>query len=235
MPPFVRQLRAGRDFAAGDDTADQMANFVYLLGDDATREVVVVDPAWDIDGLLNVIDAADYKLVGALITHYHPDHCGGQLFGFRVQGIARLLEKRPCPIHVHRAERHGVQVVTGVGDGDLVVHDSGDKVRVGGVEVELLHTPGHTPGSMCFRCGDALVSGDTLFLQGCGRVDLPGGDSDEMFRTLTTRIATLPDDLVVYPGHHYSPPVSASLGDVKRTNAVMRVSDLRDWRRMMGR
>ena len=93
--------------------------------------------------------------------------------------------------------------MTGVSDSDLHLVSSGDKVKVGDVEVECLHTPGHTAGSQCFRCGQALISGDTLFLEGCGRTDLPGGDVEEMWRTLYERLMKLPSDLVLHPGHDY--------------------------------
>lgn len=221
-PLYLRQLRAGRDFAQADAIAGQMANFVYLVGDRAKGECLVVDPAWDVDGVLEAAAADDMRVVGALVTHYHPDHVGGSLFGHEVQGLARLLEKNPCPIHVHEAEAHGVKAVTGVSDADLVKHASGARIRAGDVDVELLHTPGHTPGSSCFRCRGALIAGDTLFLQGCGRVDLPGGDPEEMRRTLTQRLAALPEDLVLYPGHHYGPGTHAPLREVRRTNPALR-------------
>jgi hydroxyacylglutathione hydrolase len=218
---YLRQLRAGRDFGTNNPAAQQMANFVYLIGDRVTHECLVVDPAWDVDGILAVAKTDDMRVVGALVTHYHPDHIGGSLFGrMEVPGLKRLLEIGPCPIHVHEKEAHGVKVVSGVSDGDLVKHASGDVIKAGDVEVELLHTPGHTPGSSCFRCRQALIAGDTLFLQGCGRVDLPGGDPEEMRRTLQTRLMALPDDLVLYPGHEYGGK-SAPLGDVKRDNPAM--------------
>jgi glyoxylase-like metal-dependent hydrolase (beta-lactamase superfamily II) len=137
------------------------------------------------------------------------------------------------PVHIHRLEAEGVRKVTGLSESDLVKHDSGDKVRVGDVEIELLHTPGHTPGSLCFRLKDAIVAGDTLFLQGCGRVDLPGGDSEQMYETLTKRLATLPADTILYPGHAYGGE-HADMGTVRRTNAYLRVPNLQAWRRMMG-
>jgi hydroxyacylglutathione hydrolase len=217
---YLRQLKAGRDFGTGDRVATQMQNFVYLVGDAAKRECLVIDPAWDVDGILRVAEADGMRVVGALCTHYHPDHVGGSMFGLHVQGLARLLEKNPCPIHVHQAEAHGIRTVTGVSD--LVTHASGDRIAAGDVEVELLHTPGHTPGSSCFRCAGALLAGDTLFLEGCGRVDLPGGDPEEMRRTLSQRLMSLPDDLVLYPGHDYGKKPSAALGDVKRNNPALR-------------
>lgn len=231
---YLRQLRAGRDFAIGDLVADQMANFSYLVGDRDARECVVVDPAWDIDGIVAAAQADGMTLVGALVTHYHQDHIGGHMFGHDVQGLARLMAVSPVPVHVNKAEAQGVCAVTGLSSSDLVKHDSGDRILVGKVEVECLHTPGHTPGSQCFRCGGALIAGDTLFLQGCGRVDLPGGDPDEMYRTLTQRLATLPGDLTLYPGHHYSVERSASLSEVRQNNSYLGIRDIGTWRRVMG-
>ena len=230
---YFRQLLVGRDVGRGNPVAGQMQNFVYLLGDRDTGECVIVDPAWAVDELVDLVEADGMRLTGALITHYHPDHCGGTMFGFTVEGLPRLMARAPCPVHVHRAEAHGVRVVTGLSESDLVQHDSGDKLRVGDVEVELLHTPGHTPGSQCFRLKSALVAGDTLFLQGCGRVDLPGGDPDEMYRTLTQRLSTLPGDLVLYPGHAYGGE-HAPLGVVRRSNPYLQVPNIETWRRYMG-
>ena len=109
-----------------------------------------------------------------------------------------------------------------------------DELLVGDVPVRLIHTPGHTPGSQCFLVGNRLVAGDTLFLQGCGRTDLPGGDPAEMYRSLHQRLAKLPDDTLLFPGHRYSPADSALLGDTRKTNQVFRVQSLEDWLRFMG-
>lgn len=230
---YFRQLQAGVDFGRGAHMAAQMQNYVYLIGDRDTGEALVVDPAWAVDELLDAALGDDMRIVGALVTHYHPDHVGGDLFGLSIDGLAGLMAANPCPIHVHRLERHGVHVVTGVSETDLIGHDSGDKVAVGGIEVELLHTPGHTPGSLCFRVGDALVAGDTLFLQGCGRVDLPGGNADDLFRSLNDRIGALPGSTVIYPGHAYS-GAHAPLEQVRGQNTTLQVKDLAKWRRMMG-
>jgi glyoxylase-like metal-dependent hydrolase (beta-lactamase superfamily II) len=214
---YLRQLLVGREVGKRSVVGRQMQNFVYLIGDRDSRECVAVDPAWDVQGMLDVARADDMRVVGALCTHYHPDHIGGRLFGFGIEGLAELLEKNPCRIHTHRLEGDGIRKVTGVSESDLERHDSGDKLRVGEIEIEWLHTPGHTPGSSCFRVKDALVAGDTLFLQGCGRVDLPGGDREEMRRTLTERLASLPDAIVLYPGHAYGGE-HAPLSEVRRIN-----------------
>jgi glyoxylase-like metal-dependent hydrolase (beta-lactamase superfamily II) len=142
--------------------------------------------------------------------------------GSKWRGVPTLLTKRPVPVHVHDAEAAGVRAVTGASESDLVRHRGGDVLQVGRVGIELLHTPGHTPGSQCFLVDGRLVAGDTLFVQGCGRVDLPGGDAEEMYRTLTQRLANLPDTVVLYPGHDYGDVPSSSFAEQRRTNGALR-------------
>jgi glyoxylase-like metal-dependent hydrolase (beta-lactamase superfamily II) len=231
---YFQQWLAGREFGNKDMTAAQMANFVYVIGDADTRECVLVDPAWDVDGLLERLENDGMRLVGALATHYHPDHVGGSMFGIHVEGLQRLMEKRPVPVHVHREEADGMRQVTQLSASDFVQHDADDQLEVGSVRIRLLHTPGHTPGSQCFLVDDKLVAGDTLFVQGCGRVDLPGGDAGEMYRTLTQRLAKLPDNVLLYPGHHYADVPHSTLGDARRTNYALQVQTLDDWMRLMG-
>lgn len=237
---FVRQLLAGRDFATADPNAAGMQNFVYLLGDKDAGECVVVDPAWDVAGILDVAKSEGLRVTGALVTHYHPDHIGGEIFGINIEGLPALMTECPCKVHVHKAEAEGVRVISGLSKSDLVEHESGDTVKVGDLEIELLHTPGHTPGSQCFRVratqhepGGALVAGDTLFLQGCGRVDFPGGDAEQMYRTLTERLATLPEDTMLLPGHAYGGE-RASLGEVRKTNPTLQITSLAAFRQRMG-
>ncbi|GIU84596.1 MAG: MBL fold metallo-hydrolase [Acidimicrobiales bacterium] len=229
---YFRQLLSGRDVAKSDPVARQMVNFIYLIGDRLTREAVVVDPAYDVRGIMETLAADDMRLVGALATHYHPDHIGGDLMGWRVSGIRELLLRHDVPIHVQSAEAEWVKRVTGVGDSELRTHESGDVVRVGEVEITLIHTPGHTPGSQCFLVDGKLVSGDTLFLDGCGRTDLPGGDPEALYESLTQKLAAIPDDVVLYPGHLYSPEPAAPMGEVRRRNYVLRPRSLEDWLRL---
>ena len=210
-----------------------MANFAYLVGSRSTREVAVVDPAWDIDGLLDHIAEQGYTLSAVLATHYHPDHVGGGMGGHNIAGVAELLAKNPVKVYAHREEAGGVRKVTGLSESDLVKVDSGDKLAVGPVEIEFLHTPGHTPGSQCFRIKNTLVSGDTLFIDGCGRVDLPGSDSEQMYHSLQ-RIKALPDDTLLLPGHNYSAVPNATLGEAKQVNAYLAVKDLPTWQQAMG-
>jgi glyoxylase-like metal-dependent hydrolase (beta-lactamase superfamily II) len=231
---YFRQLLSGRDFAKGDQMARQMVNFVYLIGDRVTGEAVVVDPAYAVQDLLDLLAADGMTLTGVLGTHYHPDHVGGQMAGWNLEGISALLEKQSVPIHLQKEEQPWVERTTGVGAADLVSHDSGDRVRVGEIEIELIHTPGHTPGSQCFLVDGRLVAGDTLFLDGCGRTDLPGADPVAMYESLHTRLARVPDDAVLFPGHLYSAEPSQSMGDTRRWNYVFRPSSVEEWMAMFG-
>ena len=216
---YFRQLLSGRDFAAGDHVASQMVNFVYLIGDRATGECLLVDPAYAVQELLDTAAADGMRVTGVLATHYHADHIGGSLMGLTIEGVSALLERQACPIHVQRAEVPWVTRTTGLTASDVTAHDPGDVVSVGAVDVELVHTPGHTPGSQCFLVDGRLISGDTLFLDGCGRTDLPGSDPDAMGESLR-RLAGMSADLILYPGHRYSIASSALLGSVKESNWV---------------
>ena len=230
---YFRQLLSGRDFAAGYPIAEQMRNFAYLIGDRESSEAVIVDPAYAAGDLLDTLAADGMTLSGVLVTHHHPDHIGGSMMGFELKGLAELLERVSVPVHVNTHEAQWVSQITGIPMSDLTAHHHGDTVSVGAIDIELLHTPGHTPGSQCFLLDGRLVAGDTLFLDGCGRTDFPGGDVDEMFRSLQ-QLAALSGDPIVFPGHWYSTEPSANLSDVKRDNYVYRASNLEQWRSLMG-
>ncbi len=232
---YFRQLLAGRQVAQTHPAAGQMANFMYLIGDPVRRETVIVDPAWDVHGLLDIAEQDGYRVTGALVTHYHPDHVGGDLFGLRIEGLATLLERAAVPIYVNKHEADGLKRVTSVQESDLRRVDDGDRLALGERELRFLHTPGHTPGSQCFLLDERLIAGDTLFVQGCGRVDLPGGDPEAMYHTLTGKLAKLPPSTVLFPGHHYGPTPTSTIADELRDNAYLRVASLADWRRLMGR
>lgn len=216
---YFRQMLSGRDFAVGDPFATQMVNFAYAIGDRSTGECLLVDPAWNVDDLIERVGDDGMKIVGVLATHYHADHVGGSIMGHDIQGVAALLERLSCPVHVQSDEIEWMERTSGVGADHLVAHSPGDVVTVGGVEVKLVHTPGHTPGSQCFLVDGRLVAGDTLFLDGCGRTDLPGSDPVAMAESLRL-LHQVDDDVVLYPGHRYSVASCATMGSVKQSNFV---------------
>ena len=232
---YFRQWLAGRDFALDDKVAKQMVNFVYAIGDRETGEALLIDPAYAPGELVDMVSADGLAVVGALATHYHPDHVGGDFMGHSVAGIVDLLAVADVPVHVQRDEVPWVTRRTGVGEDSLVAHDAGDVVTVGELEVTLIHTPGHTPGSQCFLVEGCLISGDTLFLDGCGRTDLPGSDPAEMYRSLTERLSRVSDDTILFPGHLYSADRSAPMKDVRQYNYALAPTTAEQWLAMFAR
>ena len=230
---FFRQLLSGVDYAQGDPMARQMVNFTYAIGDRQTGECILVDPAYAVDELTAAVESEGLRVSGVLATHYHADHVGGSMMGHTIEGVAALLEKTSVPIHVNKHEVPWVTRTTGLAESDLVAHESGDIVKVGDIDITLVHTPGHTPGSQCFLTLGCLVSGDTLFLDGCGRTDLPGSDPELMYESLSL-LAALPDDTVLLPGHRYSEAPAAQMGDVRTNNYVFKPRSKEQWLMMFG-
>ena len=210
-----------------------MKNYTYIIGSRETREVAIVAPAWDIDLLVKHLQEIDYTLAAALATHYHPDHVGGSFSGHNVEGVAQLLGVNPVKVYAHKSEADGIKKVTEISETDLVRVESGDTLKLGNIQVEFLHTPGHTPGSQCFRVNNTLISGDTLFINGCGRVDLPGSNSNDMYHSLQ-KLSALPDDTLLLPGHNYGHVPNATMGETKAMNVHLRVNDLDTWQSFMG-
>ncbi len=230
---YFRQLLSGRDFAVQDPIARQMVNFAYAIGDRSTGETLLVDPAYAVDDLVDAVEADGMHVTGVLATHYHADHVGGSMMGYSIEGVATLLDRCQCPVHVQAEEAPWVQRTTGLTSADLVQHVGGDTLTVGGIEITLLHTPGHTPGSQCFLVEGNLVSGDTLFLEGCGRTDLPGSNPELMYDSLQL-LSSLPDDTVVYPGHMYSMPVSGVMSELRNDNYVFKPTSKDAWMQWFG-
>ncbi len=210
-----------------------MQNFVYVIADPATREAAVVDAAWDIDAIVQLAEREDLRITKNLVTHFHPDHLGGELMGHRIPGAAELLARVSAKAYVHKTEVPYLARIAGLSRTDVVAVDAGDTTTVGGLTITFVHTPGHTPGSQCFLVHNQLVSGDTLFIGSCGRVDLPGSDAAAMYHSLTEVLGRMPDDTVLYPGHNYADRPASSIGEQKRTNPMMRFRSVTEFLAVM--
>jgi glyoxylase-like metal-dependent hydrolase (beta-lactamase superfamily II) len=193
-----------------------MENFVYLVGSAKTREVFVVDPAWQVDTVLRTAEQEGLKIVGALISHYHFDH---------TNGIEELLQSADVPVYVNKKDLPYMDAQKDV----LKAVDAGAKVRAGDVEIEMVHTPGHTPGSQCFHTRGHLVSGDTLFINACGRTDLPGGSARDLYGSLTGTLMKMPDATVLCPGHNYADKPTTTMGEQKKHNPYLRCDSLENF------
>jgi hydroxyacylglutathione hydrolase len=220
---YLRQLEIG-----------PMANFVYLIGDPATHKAAVVDPAWDVAAVCDLAEREGYTIDQILITHYHPDHLGGRMMGRSIEGAAEMLARVKAKVYLNRNEAAGAKHVSGLSDSDIVMVDAGEAIKLGNLEIKYLHTPGHTPGSQCFLVGGNLISGDTLFVGSCGRVDLPGSDPEAMYYSLNQTLRNLDDATVVYPGHAYAPQPSSTIGEQKRRNMYMRFNSVEEFLDAMG-
>jgi len=208
-----------------------MQNYVYLIGSSETRKVAVVDAAWEIDTILKIAKQDEMEITHAFVTHTHPDHVGGGFAGMEIDGVTELLEKCKAKVVVHKAEE---EFIKGLSSSDMIKSDNGDKIDIGGVEIQLMHTPGHTPGSQCFLVDGRVISGDTMFIDACGRVDFPGGNPEQMYNSLTQKLAALPDDTILFPGHNYAAQSQATIGEQKKTNPYLRFASLKQFLLAMG-
>ncbi|HEV2427092.1 MAG TPA: MBL fold metallo-hydrolase [Acidimicrobiales bacterium] len=228
----VRRYLAGRDFAAGDPMARAMRNFAYAIVDADARESALVDAAWDPDELVDRLGDEGVAVTAAVLTHFHFDHAGGDYAGATVAGASRLAE-RGVPVHAQAAEVPWLVRGAGLGADELVAHDGDDELVVGSSSARLLATPGHSPGSQCVLAAGWLLTGDTLFLEGCGRTDLPGSDPAALRGSLQ-RLSALDGALQVGAGHDYSSVETATLDEVRASNPVLAPIDEERWLAMFG-
>lgn len=201
-PIYLRQIQVG-----------PMENFVYLIGDRDTGECVMVDPAWEVDQVVDLAENEGMRVVGGLVTHWHPDH---------TNKVERLLDRTKSKLYVHKDEKEILEKLASRSDVKAV--SGGDTLEVGNLKIRFVHTPGHTPGSQCFLVElpgeQALVSGDTLFIGACGRTDFPGGSPEQMYQSLQT-LSKLPDGTVLLPGHNYADRPVSTIKDERESNPML--------------
>lgn len=201
-------------------------NFVYLIGDRKSRKCLVVDPAWELQPILDEVARLDLDLSGILCTHSHFDH---------VNMVDPLLRLHDVPVHMLDKEIDW----SGFKCENLERHRAGDKVTLGDhLEISMVHTPGHTPGSVSYHLNDgSLVTGDTLFIKGCGRCDFVGGDPETMFYTLKSLREKLESDTRIYPGHNYAEVSVNTMDEQLKSNPYFGFSTMEEFvaHRMEGR
>ncbi|NOZ51852.1 MAG: MBL fold metallo-hydrolase [Gammaproteobacteria bacterium] len=190
-----------------------MDNFIYLIYDHGSGRVAVVDPAWEVDKILSRINQKNVKITDILLTHSHHDH---------INGVDEVLNHFDAKVHLLKAEAQ----FWGQAKEASLLHYGGDCIKLGDTEIEVLHTPGHTPGSACYHIGDHLIAGDTLFVFGCGRCDLAGGDANQMFATLRRIKDELPTRTVLYPGHNYAVKSTSTIEEQIEGNPFMNFTEV---------
>ncbi len=186
-----------------------MNNFAYILEDPSTKKAAVIDPAWDIPFLLNELKKNQLELEMILLTHGHYDH---------TSGLFEVLNYKKIPVYLSETEASSLtpQVPT------LQKTRNHDRIPLGTLSIECRHTPGHSPGGQCFHVDTLLLTGDTLFIDRCGRCDLAYGDAAALYHSFQKEILPLPDATRLYPGHNYGHIPSDLLGNQRKTNPYLR-------------
>ena len=190
-----------------------MENFVYLIEDRASGRAAVVDPAWEVPEVLSLAEKQGVRITDILLTHSHHDH---------INGIEDVLSAYDAQLHLLKAEAQFWGSYLDI----PTLHHGGDRIRLGETEIEVLHTPGHTPGSACYKIADQLITGDTLFVFGCGRCDMRGGNPEQMFHTLKDMERKLSDNTLILPGHNYAEKPTSTLAEQMEGNPFMHFDDL---------
>ena len=181
-----------------------MAVFCYLFGDEETKDAVLIDPSSDFEKINAVIDRYHFNIKKIINTHGHLDHIGGNRYYIKKTGAKLLIHEDDYFFLSKRVNRF-IEFVKG---GRFVKHElnllhDGDTIAVGKSELQVIHTPGHSPGSICLYYDKNLFTGDTLFTEGTGRTDFFGGCAESIMKSIKSRILTLPDETIIWPGHHY--------------------------------
>jgi hydroxyacylglutathione hydrolase len=177
-------------------------NFSYVIADDSTKEAAIVDPSFNTEAIAQVIKAQGLNAEYIINTHQHTDHSAGnedlkQRFHAKIVAYKQSNVKKDISV------------------------DDGDTIHLGKVSIRVIHTPGHTPDSICLLADGKLLTGDTLFVGECGRTDLPGGNPADMYRSLFDKLIKLDDDVEVYPGHDYGPNPKSTIGKERETNYTL--------------
>lgn len=204
MKPAVLQIKVG-----------QMANFTYIVADEENGEAAIIDPSWDLDKIFQTLKKNNWRAKYIINTHTHFDH---------VIGNEQVAELTAAKIVQHKNSQL---------EKDIAVSD-GDTIEIGHIRLRVLYTPGHSKDSICLILDDQFIlTGDTLFVGNCGRVDLPGSDAKEMYDSLFNRLAKLDENLVVYPGHNYGPTPMSTIGHEKKTNYVLQPRSKQEFFQLM--
>jgi glyoxylase-like metal-dependent hydrolase (beta-lactamase superfamily II) len=208
-------------------------NLVYVIEDTASRRAAVIDPAWETEAIIRLLEQRGLEATSILLTHGHDDH---------VNGLEQLLSRFPALVHVTRAEA-GFWRAAAAGSVDIQpppgrtceiwatppppsprLHDGGGFIQLGETRVGIISTPGHSPGGACYSIEGHLFTGDTLFLYGCGRCDLPGSDARQMYRSLQWLKHRVADEVIVHPGHKYAREWTTSMGEQRRGNPFLHIN-----------
>ncbi|MEM3752794.1 MAG: MBL fold metallo-hydrolase [Candidatus Bathyarchaeia archaeon] len=185
-------------------------NFSYIIADETTKEAAVIDPSFNTEAIIQVLKAHNFQLKYVMNTHNHVDHTAGN------QKLQKMFNAKVVAHKRSEINKH------------ISVED-GDKIKIGKTTIEVIHTPGHTPDSICLLTNRKLFTGDTLFVGECGRTDLPSGCAEDMYNSLFNKILKLDNDIEVYPGHDYGEHPYSTIGKERKTNYTLQKRTLKEF------
>jgi len=205
---------SNKNFTISSLELGPMENLVYFIHDHATQRVAVVDPAWDVEKIIAFASEKKLVITDILLTHFHHDH---------INGVDDLVSLTDAQVHVLKEE---VKYLSGAFLSSASYYYGGDKIKLGETEIEILHTPGHSPGSACFHIGGELITGDTLFVFGCGHCRLEGADPNQLFDSLTKLKTNLPGETLIHPGHNYAEKIETTMQEQIEGNPFLHFDDV---------
>ena len=195
----------------------EMANFTYLLIDEKNNSCIIVDPSWDLEVIFEYIKKNALKINFIINTHSHFDHTIGNEQVAKLTG-AKIMQHTSSPLHK-----------------DSALED-GDRIAFGNSTIDIIHTPGHSKDSICLILDNKMIlTGDTIFVGSCGRLDLPGGSASEMFDSIYGKLINLDSELVVLPGHHYGSKKTSSIREEKENNFVFKFKNKNEFLSFMSK
>ncbi|MEM3596781.1 MAG: MBL fold metallo-hydrolase [Candidatus Bathyarchaeia archaeon] len=189
-------------------------NFSYIIADETTGEAAVIDPSFNTEAITQILKTHGLQLKYIINTHGHKDHTAGN---------QELQERFNTKIVAHKKSKINKHVSV----------EDGDTIKIGQITARVIHTPGHTPDSICLLVNGKLFTGDTLFVGECGRTDLPGGSAEDLYNSLFNKILKLNDEIEVYPGHDYGEQPHSTIGRERKTNYTLERRTLEEFIKFM--
>ena len=195
----------------------QMQNFAYIIGDEKAKDGAVVDPAWELSKILSIAKKHNLKINKILITHTDFDH---------IEGVKEMSDLTGAVVYVHK---NGEKNIKELGINRIKTIDEGDEIDIGKIKISVLYTPGHKPSCVCLLIGtNKMLTGDTLFVEGCGRIDMPGGNINEQWESLQ-RLKDMDENIEIYPGHDYGSMPSSTIKHEKKNNPFLRCRNFEEF------
>ena len=201
----------------------KMATFCYVVADKITKTCALIDPAFEIEKILQTVKENDLKVTYVINTHCHSDHSAGNAAIIEATGAKLLIHKKDARFLNRFPNKIFTRLLGGKTSPlpDTLLND-GDRIDIGETRLEVIHTPGHTPGGISLYCSGHVITGDTLFVGSIGRTDLPGGSLKQLVLSVKEKLYTLPGDTIVWPGHHYGSKTSSTIEIEKQTNPFIK-------------